>query len=840
MGQTNWDRVEQILDEALTKPKNTRLTFIEQQCGDNKQLKSWITELLESIESSEGFLETGSVEKDILIPNIIEDLPDEHYSSLVGKQLGAYSITKLIEHGGMGSIYLAERTDGAFHHKVAIKIIRRGMDTPSNIARFKQEQNILASLHHPHIGRLYDGGVTNEGLPYLVMEYINGQPIDEYCDEHTLSIDERLTLFRKVCNAVQYAHNNLVIHRDLKPANILITPEGQVKILDFGIAKLLDSNSEIENIHKTQAGAQMLTLAYAAPEQINHETITTAADNYALGIVLYKLLISVHPFEPGETKNRGELKKLITQKTAPKPSSHFRTLDTDTQSKIAAKRGFSPHKLVKLISGDLDAIVRKSLRKKAANRYNSIELFVEDLRRYGTDQPVTARAEHFRYVATKFLKRNKIVINTAAAFLIILIGLFSYHSIQVSQERNQAQLEAKKASAVTNFLTSMIEANTPSEAQGDTVSITDFLDSSFEEVQNLKKTPLVQAEVLTTMGRTYRTLGDIQKASTLINKALNILAKEQVKNAKIAKSYNVYGIIQRDLGNYSKSTKALQESINIYRHIRRKNTDEYIKSLRDLAYVERLQANYGNALTLIKEALKISKTLYKEPNVKTAETLFIYASILRFQKKYKSAITIQKESLEMVREVTEAPHPGIAANLVNLANLYNNKGKIRKAIELNKDALKMSNSLYGEEHQEIANISGTLSGNYLDAGKLDSAEQYLKKALKIQRKINPENPRLGNFYNKYAKIYFLREEYKLAETFLKKAQHNLEKKHPENHPRIINIKTNQAELAAKQNKFDKARKLLSEISNISKSNYNKLDNSLKKKIESLKKLVNSK
>ncbi|NGP86998.1 serine/threonine-protein kinase [Fodinibius halophilus] len=772
MDHANWDRVEEILDKALTKSENERQPFIEQQCGDNKQLKSWITELLESIESSEGFLETGSVEKDILIPNIIEDLPDEHTSSLVGKQLGAYSITELIEHGGMGSVYLAERSDGAFQHKVAIKIIRRGMDTPSNIARFKQEQNILASLHHPHIGRLYDGGVTNEGLPYLVMEYIDGQPINEYCDEHTLSIDERLSLFRKVCEAVQYAHNNLVIHRDLKPANILITPEGEVKILDFGIAKLLDSDSEIENIHQTRAGARMLTLAYAAPEQINHETITTAADNYALGIVLYKLLIGIHPFEPGETKNRGALKKRITQKTAPKPSSHFRALDTNTQSKIAAKRGCSPHNLFKLISGDLDAIVCKSLRKNAADRYNSIELFIEDLRRFSNDQPITARAGHFRYVATKFLKRNKIAINTAAAFLIILIGLISYHTIQISQERNQAQLEAQKANQVKNFLVNILQSSDPFiDNSNPNLTLQEVLDNGAKKVQTeLQGYPAIQADLLLTMGLIYENLALYPKAEAILTDGLKIstqlpeediqlkgnilqqLAASKMWQGRFSESdsllqhmhdlfidnfgpetprlspvYNDWGLLMQEWGKLDKAQQLYKRSIQLA-DLDFIDTTSLATMHHNLATVFKDQGKLDSAITYYNKTLEFRYQLTPEGHPATANTLSLLASALYAKGDLLSADSLHRKALKIRKQTLPPEHPHIAASQVRLGQVLLKLGKPKQAQELLTKAIPVLSNSFPENHWRVRAAKGVLAVSWMLQGRLTEAEQPLLNA----------------------------------------------------------------------------------------------------------------
>lgn len=815
MGNYDWEKVETIIDQVLELPVEQHEAYLNKKCVGDKKLKRNITQLLNAIFDSEGWLEKpGEYKRDFYsdISEGIEQLPSDY--SLIGQQIASYTIKEKLGEGGMGSVYLAERSDGSFEHRVAIKIIRRGRATETNLRRFEREQHILAQLNHPGIAQLYDGGITPDGFPYIIMEYIDGTPIDEYCQINNCSANDIIELFTDVLEAVRNAHENLVVHRDLKPDNILIDNSGSVKILDFGISKLL--NEEGPSAMLTQTGARLLTPRYASPEQIRQKNITTSVDLYALGIILYELLTKTFPFSFDELTPY-EVEQTILNESPAKPSSKAKTTNARKQ-----------------LHGDLDAIILKAIRKDPMGRYRGITEFLDDLSNWQQNLPVDARKGSTTYRVNKLLKRHKKGFAAAAGVSLLFGVLIGFYTWRISQKRNQAELEAKKSAAVTNFLTQLIEANAPSKAQGDTVSIRDFLENGFDKVQNLNKTPLVQAEVLTTMGHTYRSLGDIQKASTLINKALTILKLEHIENQKIAQSYNVYGIIQRDLGNYGKSKQALQRSVDMYRRLELENTSNFIKSLRDLAYVERLQANYSNALSHIQEALKISSTLYDEPNVKTAETLFVYASILRFQKKYKEALKIQKQSLEMVRTIKEGPHPGIALNLVNLANLYNINGENAKAIRLSRSALQMSKKLYGGEHQEIANISGNLSGYYLDAVELDSAEYYLKKAIKIQQKINPENPRLGNFYVKYAKIYFIKEQFKFAGSFLKKAQRTLEKSMTENHPTMINIKANEAELAVKQNKLGKAQKLISEIS---QNEPDKLNTPLKKKVERLKKLI---
>ncbi|PAU93636.1 hypothetical protein CK503_10805 [Aliifodinibius salipaludis] len=465
MDQKQWKKINDIVDTALDLNEKERATYIQEECEGNEQIKRQVTELLSSIEQSdtENYLEGLENYPRHLAREISEQETRKNTSSLVGTTIDSYKLIELIGHGGMGSVFLGERADKAYTQKVALKLMRRGMDTPSNIARFKRERNILAKLNHPNIARLLDGGMTEEGLPYLVMEYVEGTPLYTYCDDNKLSLEKRLDLFKCICKAVHHAHNNAIIHRDLKPSNILITENGQVKILDFGIAKLLEPEDPDTKLFETQTGARILTLGYAAPEQVEHQTITTKTDIYTLGILLYELLTGVHPFDMDE-KDLTEIEDLIRNKLPSKPSARYKELNTNQQHENARLRKLSADNLTHTLQGDLDAIVMKILRKEPEARYDAVTQLLEDLDRREQNRPIIAREDTFRYKTSKFFRRYKTPLSTAAGILLIIAGIIFYYSWQITQERNIAQTEAKKAEQVTSFLTDLIESNYPENA----------------------------------------------------------------------------------------------------------------------------------------------------------------------------------------------------------------------------------------------------------------------------------------------------------------------------------------------------------------------------------------
>ena len=418
MNPERWQRVKGLLEEAIALDAAERRPYLVRACGDDPALQRELESLLASHEQAgTGFLNTPAADLSAAVAPPL--------ATRAGRRIGVYQIGEKIGHGGMGEVYRAVRADGQYTKEVAIKLVRGGFDTGSVLERFRNERQILASLDHPNIARLLDGGTADDGVPYLVMELIEGTPIDQYCDAHQLSITQRLQIFRQVCWAVQYAHQRLVIHRDLKPSNVLVTENGTPKLLDFGIAKLLDP----------AGGAQTtLTLAmtpeYASPEQIRGEPITTATDVYSLGVVLYQLLTGRSPY-PGETRSPHELARAVCETEPGRPSTVVRKpppartgqqVEERTPEQISSSRGGSPARLQRRLAGDLDNIVLMALRKEPQRRYASVEQLSEDIRRHLEGRPVTATKGSWNYRASKFVRRHRVGIAAAALVVFTLLG----------------------------------------------------------------------------------------------------------------------------------------------------------------------------------------------------------------------------------------------------------------------------------------------------------------------------------------------------------------------------------------------------------------------------------
>ena len=409
----DWPRVKDILQRALEQQAKTRDAFVLAACAGDERLLREVQSLLAWQTSAANVMERPAVEAmQLLSPDL---------DAMTGRRIGPYRLLREIGRGGMGAVYLGTRDDQQYQHEVAIKLVKRGMDSDLVIRRFRHERQILANLTHPNIARLFDGGTTDDGLPYFVMEYVAGVPIDDYCQTRRLTVVERLRLFRTVCSAVQYAHSNLVVHRDLKPTNILVTVDGEPKLLDFGIAKVIDVQSEPANASLTVV-ARPMTPEYASPEQARGEAISVATDVYSLGVLLYELLTGQRPYSFG-TRGSDEITRVICEEQPPKPSTAvMRAQAEPAGGSRAAALSFTSRRLRRELRGDLDNLVLMALRKEPERRYASVEQLSDDIRRFLERRPLRARPDTLSYRSARFVQRNKAAVVAAALIVLTLAG----------------------------------------------------------------------------------------------------------------------------------------------------------------------------------------------------------------------------------------------------------------------------------------------------------------------------------------------------------------------------------------------------------------------------------
>jgi serine/threonine-protein kinase len=496
----------------------------------------------------------------------VEHVTTETNDPSIGRRVGAYRLIRHVATGGMGQVYMAERAGGDFTQRVAVKLIHRGVRDKEAMRRFRNECQVLASLEHPNIARMIDGGITKDGTPYIVMEFVDGKPIDKYCEERDLIVDERLRLFTDVCAAVEHAHKNATIHSDIKPNNILVDDDGAVKLVDFGIARVLDA-AEGHDYEHTATGLQVMTPYYASPEQIRNEILTTATDVYSLGVVLCKLLTGQVPYVAA-TRSVKEIERVVFETSPAKPSEMI--LQT-SQSSGAKSAPPATRRLSRRLRGDLDTIVLMALRKEAERRYESAQHFADDIHRHLGGLPVMAQPDTISYRARKFVHHHAALVTAAAALIVVLVAssiVFFSMYLRAEDERRAAvdaqtaaEQNARKAREVTDFLTQMFKDSAPDVAGGRELTAGEMLERGTRRLDDaLDDQPLAKVQLLRTLSEVYRRRGDLETARDLGERALAICRTDLDDPIETAKTLTANGIYLERMKEYGDALAAFLEA----------------------------------------------------------------------------------------------------------------------------------------------------------------------------------------------------------------------------------------------------------------------------------------
>jgi serine/threonine protein kinase/tetratricopeptide (TPR) repeat protein len=767
-----WRAVSPLLDEALEMAEGKRAAWLASLRARDAALAADLGTLLEEYQAlnQSRFLERSA------------PLPPRTAltASLEGQTLGAYRLTSRIGQGGMGSVWLAERCDGRFEGRAAIKLLNIALVGRAGEERFRREGNILARLTHRHIAHLVDAGVSPAGQPYLVLEHVDGQTIDRYCHEHTLGIEARLLLFLDVLEAVAHAHANLIVHRDIKPANVLVSVDGQVKLLDFGIAKLLEGGAgwgqprTAETTTLTREGAAALTPEYAAPEQLAGGQVTTATDVYSLGVLLYELLSGQHPAGPA-TRSPADLVRAIVD-TETRRVSDSVIARTETRASIAlhaAGCGTTPGRLRRMLQGDLDVIVAKALKKSAAERYASVTALAEDLRRSLRHEPISARPDTLRYRTATFVRRHLRGVATTLAVLLLVGGLTGVYTTRLATERDRARLEAEKAAKVSELLTRLLTGADP-YANRDTPNeptVRGLLDAGAERVQReLAGQPELQAEILTVMGRIYRRLGVYDKAQHLLEQALAIGRPVfGPEHKSLAQILNDLGVLQADRGDYAAADRSLEQAVAMRRKLLGPEHTDLAITLTELARVYQDRGFNKRSEPLQREALAIRRKALGDEDRETAVSLSGLASVLRLNGDLSGAESLLRQSLATNRKVGEE-HPNTAAPLNDLALIAAARRDFAGAESMFRQALAMNRASLGERHPVVATTLNNLSRVLAEQGKYGEALPASTEALNIAlQALGGEHQLIAIYRINLASVQLARKEAAAAEVLLRQA-----------------------------------------------------------------------
>ncbi len=713
-----WDEVDAVVSVALELPAPDRRSYLEAECAGDPELLELVESLLSAEDTSGSFLDDRA--RKTMFASAARPPAGGRDPDRAGERIGPWILVRPIGRGGIGTVYLAERADGEFEQTVAIKVLRRGMDTDDVLARFRVERQILASLEHPNIARLIDGGATEDDRPYLVMELVEGETITEHADRHRLTVEQRLRLFVTVARAVQYAHGNLIVHRDIKPGNILVTPAGRVKLLDFGIAKLLDTPPEAS---LTRVGHRVMTPEWASPEQVNGDAITTASDVYQLGLLLYQLLSGILPYDPSSRSAR-ELRRAIVEEDPDPPSVAARRSEKDGGRRHA------------LLRGDLDTVVMKAIRKDPERRYPSVDRLVEDIDRHLSGRPVSARPDTWSYRAWKFHLRNRWAVPSAAtaavAAVLIVLGLL-VHSSRLETERDIARVQAQKAEEVTDFLVGLFEASSPTEARGEALTARQILQRGAAQIERLSSEPDVQAELLTAMSRVYSALGMYDEALEYAERAVRQRrAEPETALASLAESHAQLAEVLHLRGDYDGAERHIRAALSIRRGLQPADPAAVAHSLNRLGRVHRHRGEHEAAESLYHAALAFRAELGGD-HPEMIVGLNNLAAVLAAGERFDEAEGIYRDVVEAQRRRLTGDHPELAITLSNLGALYWTTGDFAAAEPLLREALDINVGVFGPDHPDVAASLSNLSWLLLENDAVSEAVEMRRRALAIAR-----------------------------------------------------------------------------------------------------------
>ncbi|VAX19949.1 Adenylate cyclase [hydrothermal vent metagenome] len=803
-----------IFEKALELDKDRREEYFESLSENQKIYIDEVKSLITSYETTDDFLEIASTDKLIFSQDKNQPNP------MIGKHIGSYLIEGEVGFGGMGVVLIGKRDDKEFEQKVAIKILKQGLSTKYLVKRFETERQILANLQHPNITKLFDGGKTEDGLPYLVMEFIEGIPITDYCCENNLSIRERLKLFTTICSAVQYAHQNLIIHRDIKPANILVNTQGRPKLLDFGIAKLLDETIMLGNAELTQTKMWHLTPEYASPEQILGENITTSSDIYSLGVLLYKLLTGCQPYK---ITNNSPLviSKIITEDKIIKPSEIQKTKDSASNPEVRKENNA---KISNMLKGDLDNIILKAMRKDPAQRYRSAQEFIDDIDRYLNGLPVTARQDTISYRFSKFVKRHKVGVTLFLLFNILVflsIAAIIYQGKIAAEERDKAKIENKKFEKVNSFLQQMLSSVDPSEIGRD-VKVYDILAKAANDVETeLSDQPEIEASIRSTLGNTYVNLGEYDKGKPFLDKALSINEKIFGKESEqTAQSLHDLALYYDWVGDYKIADSLYSKSIEIFRKVLKEPTERFADALNDYAITTMNFGYYEKADKLYNEAIDIALSLYGEKNRNTAVFMNNLALNSLDAGNFDEAEKYFKKSLAIIIELLGENRPEVGSNYNNLAYLYVIKKEYKLAEEYLQKSYQLKLALKGKDHSDVGLALNNLGVVNIRMGNYAEAEKYLLDGVKQYRKtLDPDHPYVALSQYWLGKVYLETEHFDKAEDYLRKSLKTRIKKLPEDNKDIWRSKTELGICLFKNKKYNEAETVLLPTLEYYKSNF---------------------
>ncbi len=741
MDNTRWQRIQRVFHDAADLPESEHNAFLKAACGDDAALLSEVMAMLHQDASGDSLLDRGLAEVAQL--TVARAVP----AYLASKEFGPYRILKLLGEGGMGVVYLAERTD--LSTEVAVKVLRDAWLSPARRERFVSEQRTLAQLNHPSIARLYDAATLPDGTPYFVMEYVEGVPLTQYCREHQCSIEERLRRFRSVCEAVEHAHGHAVIHRDLKPSNILVKSDGSVRLLDFGIAKQLESLDL--QVDQTMTGLRLMTPAYAAPEQIRGDRIGVNTDVYSLGVIFYELLTGQLPFDLSNL-TPAEAATIIVEHEPGKPSA---TVKRDTNVEAANAHALS---VSKTAWADLDVLCLTAMHKDPLRRYRSVEALVRDIDHYLKGEPLEARPDTLHYRTAKFVRRNSNAVATAAFVFAVIITLVTFFTVRLAKARDTAMAEAARTQRIQQFMTTLFQGGDEAAGPSDSLRVVTIVDRGVQQAKSLNSDPKAQAELYQNLGGIYQKLGKFDQADSLLRSALD--QRKLLFGAdspEVAESLVALGLLRSDQAHLEDAENLARQGLEMDRRHLPPDHPAVAKAMIALGRVLAERGSYDKAIQTLNEAVRIESA----PGVAPADLAASLAELADAQYSaghYEICNSLYHRLLDMHQRLYGERHPLVAKDLGNLGAVQIDLGYYSEAERFDRQALDITESYYGKDHPETATDLTKLGRALQYQKKYDEADDVLRRALAIQEHVfGPVHPSVADTVNELGNIASMRD-----------------------------------------------------------------------------------
>lgn len=795
MDELRWKQVQDLFHQAVDLPDSERQAFLQDTCGEDRKLMVEVLALLD------GDGRIGS-----LLDHELDHVADQLFAepsppSIPLQQLGPYRILRRLGEGGMGVVYLAERED--LGSLVAIKFLRDAWLSPLRRERFTIEQRTLAQLTHPFIARLYDANVLSDGTPWFVMEYVEGLPLTDFCNQHQLTIRERLERFRLVCEAVRYAHQNAVIHRDLKPSNILVKEDGSVRLLDFGIAKQLESFETPTD--QTQTILRLMTPAYAAPEQIRGEPAGMHSDVYSLGVILYELLAGRLPFN-FSSRTPGEFESVVTQQEPEKPSAAVRRMRSGSAA------GVPPLSVNNATWAELDVLCLTAMHKDPQRRYRSVEALIRDIDHLLRGEPLEARPDSTAYRLSKFVGRNRRAVTAAALLLALVIGMIGFFTWRLANARNEALAEAARTQRIQQFMLNLFQGGDDSVGPASDLRVVTLVERGVREARALTNDPDVQAELYHTLGGLQQKLGKFEEAEALLESAL-----EQRRSLygdahrTVAESLVGLGLLRMEQAQLEEAERLVRQGLEMSRRHLASDHPLVAQATAALGKVLQERGAYDEAVQSYQEAVRLySSSGQTSPEL--SASLSELANTHFYAGRYDVSESLNRRALEINRRLYGGQHPFVGDDLINLGAIQFQRGEFQEAERYYRQGLKIIEAWYGAEHHRTASALTMLGRALIPQERYEEGAAVLQRSLSILQRVYGQRHRLvASALNELGILALRADNLDEAESFFKQMTNIYRELFDDRHYLIGISLSNLANVQVRRNRYEEAETLLREV-----------------------------